>query len=131
MTFSSLFGVGFGYWVFRHPMVISKWFWIKRYFPVSAEIDRIPPAKFVAFFRVVGLINLWGYALFWLAYWMLRITGMGAVGPTEPPANLATRTKDRSRGSLSLVADRRFTAALGRPFPHRDRSHPVRAMQRA
>jgi hypothetical protein len=86
MFVSSVFGVGIGSWVYLCPKFFANWFWIKRYFPSASQNDRIAPAKFVSFFRILGLLNIWVFAVSWIMYWVVRIAGLGVVGPAQPPA---------------------------------------------
>ena len=82
-SFGCIIGVALGYWMYRRPWLFAHWFWIKRYFPVS-ENDHIPPARFVSFFRIYGLISVWAGAAMLVLSWILYFAGYWE--PTKPPA---------------------------------------------
>lgn len=83
-TISDFIGVAGSYWVYRCPNLFATWFWIKRYFPDTPQTQRVPPPKFVKFFRIIGLIGAWGFVLELGVYCILWATGEGVIGLHSP-----------------------------------------------
>ena len=84
MIFWSLANLAWGFWIYRWPEFVARFFWLTPFRPNDDPL-RLPPSKFVAFFRILGLITMWAILAELILYLGLRVTGVGVVAP-EPPA---------------------------------------------